>query len=459
MTSLAAGARRAEPGYSRAAMLGLRTQLVLAGIEAPTAVRRLGKRSAIWLAIYLAAATTVLGVVAWAIITHHRHVLELLLDYILPEEWQFAARLSIERFFAQQEQAVITNAALVASLMAVQITLFPIKEMVSASLEKDADLVGEPTEEHPLWFQAWEEIKLFVFLLVAQGTIFWIGYSTDPARGTLAMVLSYIVLFASVAVDFLSPVLQRHKLGYSSILKSMLSHPVLTFGFGAVFAAPSIVAAKIALDHPTWSFTTQLVVSFGAQVVGIALAAIGGTVAGAHLIPDARTRKRSGLLVRVVAWVVLLGLLAFNSYRFIAIGRSLHHKSQILKCDYAVDWSSFRADVPTALELALAIRNDTIKVSVSFDVTVTNATATDVEIEDNRLEAVQHGQLVAQTRLPAMHVRAGTTEKVHVELPLIVKPSQVMRIRELVTTKEWSLTLYLRVADNFTFPVYLLATP
>jgi hypothetical protein len=440
-------------------MLGLRTQLVLAGIEAPTAVRRLGRRSAFWLAVYLAASVVVLGIVAWAIITHHRHVLELLLDYLLPEDWQFAARLSIQRFFAQQEQAVITNAAIVASLMAVQITLFPLKEMVSASLEQDAQLVREPIEEHPLWFQAWEEIKLFVFVLVAQGTISWIGYSADPRRGTLAMILSYLVLFASIAADFLSPVLQRHKLRYSSILKSLLAHPVLTFGFGAVFALPAILGARVALDHPTWSFTTQLVVSFGAQVVGIALAAIGGTVAGARLISDARTRTRSHPLVRALAWAVLLGLLAFNSYRFISVGRSLHHKSQILKCDYAVDWSSFHADVPTALELALAIRNDTIQVAVTFDVTVTNPTTTDVEIEDNRLEAVQHGQLVAQTRLPAMHVRAGTTEKVHVELPLIVKPSQVMRIRELLTTREWSLTLYLRVADNFTLPVYLLASP
>ena len=440
-------------------MLGVGTQLKLAAIDAPLAARRLRTRSAAWLATYLVAATVVLGIVAWAIIANHEHVLDLLLDYVLPQEWQFASKLLIQQFFAHQEQAVITNAAIVASLMVVQITLFPVKEMVSLALEEDANLVGEPVEEHPLWFQMWEEIKLFVFLLAAQGTIFWIGYSTDPGRALLATVLSYIVLFASVAADFMSPVLQRHKLRYSSILKSMLSHPLLTFGFGAMFAMPAIIAARIAVDHPTWSFTTQLCVSFGAQVLGIALAAIGGTVAGAPLIADARTRKRSHPAARVLTWVALLGLLGWNSYRFLAVGRSLHHKSQILKCEYTVDWGSFHAETPSALELASALRKNSITIGVAFDVTIHNPTSTLVEIEDNTLEVRQKAQLVAETRLPRLRVAPGTTEKVAIELPLTLKPSQVLRIRDLITTEGWSVTLFVRVADNFTFPIYLVAAP
>src|SRR5687767_1557373 len=119
-------------------MLGAVTQLKLAVIDAPTAARRLRKRSAAWLATYLAAATVVLGIVAWAIIANHEHALDLLLDYVMPEDWRFASKLLIQQFFAQQEQAVITNAAIVASLLVVQITLFPIKEMVSKALEQDA---------------------------------------------------------------------------------------------------------------------------------------------------------------------------------------------------------------------------------------------------------------------------------------------------------------------------------
>ena len=433
-------------------MLGLRTQLLLAGVHAPTAVRRLRTRSAAWLGVYLAAAALMLALVAYLIVRHRQDLVALAMDYVLPEDWHFASKLLLERFFGQQEQAVITNAALAASLMVVQLTLFPLKEQVSAAIERDAALVDEPVAEHPLWLQAWEEIKLFAMMLAAQGTIFWIGYTDDPARRTLATVLSFVVLFASVGIDFLSPVLQRHKLLYSSILKSLLANPILTFGFGALFALPAILAANVAADHPTWSFATQLGVSFGAQVVGIALAALGGTVAGAALLKDARTRRRSPVPVRVLAWAVLIGLLAWNGVRFVAVGRSLHHKSQLLKCDYQIDWASFRADVPGPLALAAAIRRDTIEVGVGFEVTITNPTGIDVEIEDNRLEARQRGLLVAQTRLPPLRVRAGAAEKVAIKLPLLVKPSQVLRLRELLTTDRWTLTLYLRVARQLRVP-------
>jgi len=437
-------------------MLPVHKQLALAVVEAPTAARRLGKRSALWLGIYLGAAALVLGLVATVILRYRSDLLELALDYVLPSDWQLAARLLIEKFFAQQEQLVITNAAIAASLLVVQITLFPIKEQVSAALEEDAALVPEPVDEHPLWFQAWEEVKLFLAMLAAQGTIFWIGYSDDPLRAKLAIVASYVVLFASIAIDFLSPVLQRHKLRYSMILKTLAAHPVLVLGFGALFAMPALGATALAADHPAWGFAAQLGVAFGGQVLGIALAVIGGTVAGAPLVTDARRRTRSSAPVRLLAWVALLGLLAWNGYRFGAVGRSLHHKSQILKCDYAVDWDSLRADVPSALDLALGVKADKLTIAVELDVEIRNPTSVDVEIETNRLEVRQQGQLVAQTQLPELAVPAGATRTVHVTLPLSIAPSQVLRIRELLTTQGWTMTLYLEVADGFEFPIYLL---
>lgn len=437
-------------------MPGAGRQLVLALLEAPFAARRLRWRSGMWLGIYLVAAVLILGLVAAVIVRHREDLVALALDYVLPHDWQFASKLLLDRFFAAQEQAVLTNAALAASLMVVQLTLFPIKEAVSAALERDARLVDEPIDEHPLWFQAWEEIKLFLVVLTAQGTIFWIGYPPDADRRLLATVLSYALLFASVAIDFLSPVLQRHKLRYSSIVKTLLAHPLLTLGFGAMFALPALVAARVAADHPTWSVATQLGVSFGAQVVGVALAAIGGTVVGAALIGDARTRRRSMLPVRAFAWLALVGLLAWNGYRFGTVGRSLHHKSQLLKCDYAVSWASMSTDLPDVRDLTSLWRRDEIAMGVSFEVAITNPTSIDVEIEDNRLEARQRGQLVAHTRLPRLRVPAGSSQTVRVELPLTIKPSQALRLRELFTTEGWSLTLWLRVADGFEFPMYLL---
>lgn len=437
-------------------MVSVLDQLRLAGYEAPTAAHKLRAKSGAWLVTYIMAAASVLALVAWQLVAHKDDLLQLAMDYVLPSDWHFAARTLIHKFFAQQEQLVITNAVVAAALLAVQITLFPLKEKVSAALEEDARLVHEPVEEHPLWFQAWEEIKIFLAMLAAQGSVFWIGYSDDPVRRKLAVVVSFLVLAANVAVDFLSPVLQRHKLRYSQILKSLAVHPLLSLGFGALFALPAVGATALASAHTEWSFALRVGVAFGGQVLGVALAVIGGTVAGAPLVTDARGRTRSPAAVRVLAWLVLVGLLAWNGYRFGAVGRSLHHKSQLLKCDYTVDWSSFSADTPSALDLLDAARRDAITVRVSFDVTVANTTGVDVEIEDNRLEIRQQGQLIGQTALPRGRVAAGATEKLRVTLPLTIAPSQALRIRDLITSKGWAATLYLEIADGFTFPVYLV---
>jgi hypothetical protein len=213
----------------------------------------------------------------------------------------------------------------------VQVTLFPIKEQVSAALEQDAALVPEPMEEFPIWFQAWEEIKIFLALLAAQGSIFWLGYTDDPVRRKLAVVISFGVLAVNVGVDFLSPVLQRHKLRYSQIIKTLFAHPLLLLAFGALFALPAIGGTALAAKHHEWSSGLQVAVAFGGQVIGVALAVIGGTVAGAPLVADARTRRRSHIAVRILAWLALTGILAWNGYRFAVIGLSLHHKSQLLK--------------------------------------------------------------------------------------------------------------------------------
>ena len=437
-------------------MLSVGRQLRLAVVDAPLAARHMRKRSAAWLAVYFVSAAAILGVVAKLVISNKEKIVDAVMRYVMPEDWRPAATFLFEKLFATQEQAVITNAALAMSLMVVTITLFPVKEKVSASLEEEAKLLDEPCDEYPLWFQALEEAKLFLAMLAAQGTIFWIGYSDEEWRRTFALLLSYLVLFAGVSLDFLPPVLQRHRQRYSVMIKSFAANPVLFLAFGALFSLPAIITARVLAAHTDWSSSTQLVLAFGAQVVGIALAAIGGTIAGAPLLADAKKRKRSHLVTRIVAWGLFAGALAWNAHRLYVVGTSINHKTQILKCEYDVDWGSFSADLPSTRELALAIASDAITIAARFDVSITNPTTIPVEIEDNRVEVKQKDQLVALTALPRVKVAPGATERVTVKLPLTIKPSQALRIRELLTTKDWSITLWLQVDDGWDFPIYLV---
>jgi uncharacterized protein involved in cysteine biosynthesis len=439
----------------RVTTLSVPAQLAHAVWHGPLAIRRLRARGLAWLVVYVALAALILGFVAHQVRVHEGDVVELLVGYVFPADWGFAGRALVKRLIAAQERALLVNAAIATSLVIIQVLLFPVKEFLSSAFEREARLVDLPIDEFPLWFQAWEELKLFLYYLAAQGCIFWLGYTTDPARKQLALGLSYLYLFASFGIDFISPVLQRHKQRYSTMLKTLALHPVLVVGFGAVFSLPTILVGRWVAAHGTMSFGRQLGWLFAANIAGIAWAAIAGTHVGAKLVADARQTRRPAPATRALAWLALLSVLGWNAWRFGAVGLALHHKSQILKCHYALDWTSIGVDRPSVFGLASGLRHDAIDVGVHFDVTIDNPTTYDVVIEKNHLDVTNQGKRVATASLSPLAVPAGGSARAHVSLPLRVAPSAIAQGRALLDGDAWAVTWWLEVAGGFDFPVYL----
>ena len=118
----------------------------------------------------------------------------------------------------------------------------------------------------PVWYQGWEELVLFLAFVGAQVMVFWIGYPPDPQRRQIATVLSYAVLFASYALNFISPILQRHSLHYGTIAKTLLKNPIAMFGFGAVFGLPPILVTKLAAAHPEWALKPTIALLLAVNV-------------------------------------------------------------------------------------------------------------------------------------------------------------------------------------------------
>jgi len=420
----------------------LGTQFAFA-LRAPAAITRLGRRTWLLLALYLSLATAVLGVLVWSVAANRDELRALVLDYLFPESWHYAARFVVDHFFAEQQLAIVINAVIGGSLLLVTVLLFYVKELVSASYETDAKLCDEPIRELPLWMQGWEEAKLFLLFVAVQASIFWIDYYPGAWRRPVALILSYGFLFFMFAIDFLSPVLQRHQGHYSRILKTLFRHPLAALVFGAIFAAPSLIVARL------WALNTTAV--FAANVVSIGWAAVAGTWLGAHLLDDFRATPRSHVATRVVAWVCVLALLSWNGYRYRALVLSVHHKSQILKCDYRVDPSSFGVDTPSWSDLL----DDDVTIGVHFDVEIRNPTEFLLEIEDNRLELRHGGEAMGTTRLSPLSVRPGQTVTERVGLSLQLEPSRLAKGLDLLDWDDWELTLYVQVAPRFELPIYL----
>jgi hypothetical protein len=421
-------------------------QLYHALFRGPLAILQLRGRAFGLFVVYLLACAALLALAGHLILTHRQDLIAAVSAYLFPESWRFAMEQLFERFLRSQVRGVLVNATVGGSLLLVSALLFPLKERVSAAFEARARLTTDPVREFPLWFQALEEINLAALFVTAQMSIFWIGYPPDPLRKKVALVLSYVVLFGSYGINFLSPLLQRHRLKYSTILKALFAHPLALFGFGAAFTLPSIFVAKLAAKHPEWSLQHTLVVILASNVACIAWACVAGTWVASRLLPAAQTTRPPSWATRGFSWLMILALFSANVYAFGVVGLSLHHKSQILKCRYQIVPSSLQINFDLAA-LAVALR---------MDLEIENPTSFDVEIEKNRLDARHAGMPFAMAQLSPLRVPAGTRVTQHVELPIRLNTHALSKGRELLDWKKWAVTLYVEVTPRFELPVYLL---
>jgi len=426
---------------------------IAAVLAAPFAPLRLRRRGLVLTLLYTLAAGTVLFALAWLLIRHKGAIQQLLAAYLLPESWRFAAGLLIDHLLASQAKAVLINAVVSGTMVLISILLFPLKEKLSATFEAEGQLTSADAEEFPLWFQAYEEFKLLLLYVTAQGTIFWIGYHPDPTRKTLAIALSFLFLVMTFSIDFIAPLLQRHRVRYGQILKLLLRQPVILLGFGALLAAPAVLAGFYVKGHPALSLQQGISILFGANLISIVWAVLAGTWVASKLLDAGKTTPASALLTRLLAWALLLALFAANAYTFSSVGRSLHHKSQILKCNYDVVPSTLSFQRPS---LGALLRGK-VSLGVSFELEIENPTAFDVSIEKNRLEVTHEETLVATSKLAPLAIPSGKKRRQKLDLQLALSASALRKGRALLKDR-WSITLYLQVADKFEFPIYLRHT-
>jgi hypothetical protein len=412
------------------------------------------KRTAAWFLVYLALCAAILAVVAHEVVKHQQDLFDLVSAYILPSEWKTTGHYLVEKFLKSQVREVLINATVGGSLVLLSMLLFPVKERVSSSFETGARLVKEPFRELPLWLQALEELNLFVLYVTAQMCIFWVGYPPDPMRKKVAIGLSYFILFASFGIDFLSPLLQRHGQRYATIFKVLVKHPFTWIGFGAAFTLPSVLVGKWAGRHPELSFETVVRLLFATHAACIAVGALAGTFFAARLLPDAKLTSRPSLPTRFLAWMIVIAAFSINAYAFFTVGRAIHHKSQILKCNYRVDPKSLKLDLPDWKDL---FGGPEAQLTLHLDLTIENPTRFDVEVEKNRIDIHHAGTPVAVAQLTPVKVPAGGRTQQRLTLPLRLRP-QVLREkgRALLEWTQWAITLHLEVVPGFELPVYLL---
>jgi hypothetical protein len=233
--------------------------------------------------------------------------------------------------------------------------------------------------------------------------------------------------------------------------------PLATIIFGAIFALPPVLVGKLLGIAPNRPFAATILLLFGVNLLSIVGAAVGGTYLGSHLFKSSADVKPTSAPLKIIATALVLGVFSWNLYFFGSLGTAIHHKSQILKCDYSIDWSSIGINRPKAtLSTLTSLIGGKIKVGVYVDLKITNPTQYKVALEKNRL-VITHGKTpIATTQLSPFTVPPGDSNKQKIEFAISLKPSAlVMKGRDLFSAKDWKITLYLQISDSMEFPIYL----
>ena len=403
-------------------------QLGEAFYKAPLSLRLLNKRSLKWLSIYLVSGLTIFTLFTWLLLENQQPIKQAILDHFFPQSWHELSEQLADFLFESQTKTVIGNMILGASLVLASMFLFPIKEKYSAAFEQDGRYQNGPVKEFPLWLQAWEETKLFIFYLTAQSVILWVGYYPYSWTKGLSIFLSYLFLFFTFGVDFIAPTLQRHKTRYSLMLKVLLKKPLLVLSFGLFFSLPVVLISRYIFTIETLTLVEITGILFIINIIFLTLAVPAGTRVASMLMPEVKRTLPPKKQTKFKAYSILFVTLVVTLFLHGRLIASLHHKSQILKANYSVDWSSFDYKLPSFSQFF----NGKALSNLSFDVIIENPTEFDIIIEQSQIFVEKKEKAIATIDLSGFEIPSGESRKVKMKFDSTSDISQINNLNELM---------------------------
>lgn len=385
-----------------------------AAIEALAAIPRAGTRSWLWFGIYLCAGLLITEGLFALLYGHRDQLLDLVLWYLFPEAWHASVEDLVERLFAEKMHRILANTGLGLAMVVVSMTLFPLKEKLSASFEA-AVLPDLPKgKELPLWRQGMQECKLGFLYLTLQLFSIYLGLQEHISLAVVASMIGYWYLMFAMAVDHAAPVFQRRGHSYSTIIPSLLLRlPFSTHLIGAIFALPAVFLSWLVMKY--LEPAPAVLVVLAVQMIGMGLSSMAGVGLGAWLLrQEPQPLIQPPLVARIVAWLMLLVIFTWQAVFYTWLLQALHHKSQILKCEYSLVWSSITPKLRMNPD-----KPGEVLVILDFELDARNATPFPLRVEKLDLVVHHHKHHLAQVAIQPFALESGA----HIRLPLQLESS------------------------------------
>ncbi len=423
--------------------------LIKNALLCPGAIFFGGRSAYTALTAYLLLAGCTFGLTAVLIITNEEALKEALYTYLFPQSWHWLADKLAGFFFEAQTRLVLASFIISGAIMLASVILFPIKEWCSQAFEKHQN-PHAVFKEFPLWMQALEEGKLLTLYIAAQGVVFAIGYYPYAWCKVVSSVLGTAILFFTFGLDFIAPSLQRQRVRYVDIVHTLLKNASATLLFGALFSAPLLLIGHWALSSTQLSLMQVSALLFTLNILSMAWAIPAGTQVGMHLRQSKQVAPPLQTNTTKMAYAGVMVTAALVTFFHATVALSLHHKSQILKCHYALDWSSFNRGFSSFKNVLLGKE----PAKLSFDLTVHNPTAFDVVIEHSTVSVWQNHALISTSHLAPITIASNSTATQQILLDTQININNLSHWQSLA--QGWQVFLEFDVLPGIPFKLALL---
>lgn len=316
-----------------------------------------------WFVIYVLAALLVLAGFLNLGIHYGPRLEDWLITKLIPEIWHSTFEDLLHRLFREELKAFLITTGFGLGIVLIGITLFPLKEKLSATYEEEHFPDLEKRPQPPLWEQGLEEVKLALLYLLLQGLSLFLAVQGLPFLAKLGTALSLGYLVAAMALDHCAPFFQRRERQIHGIIWILLRHaPLRSILLGLACIGPVILLERQLPRGLSPTIAISLLVF--TEVLGMACATLLGCHLGATLV-----RKHPGLAdqspprpwtISYRSFVLLLFLWMAIFFAWWIHGASRHHR--FLQCRYRPLWpeTSFQIRQETVLiTLPMEVRNPT----------------------------------------------------------------------------------------------------
>ena len=428
----------------------LSSQSLLAFWQAPKTLLQQKQRSLLWLFLYLLVGFAVFAGLSYLLLDNQVALKKAVLDYLFPKSWQSISEDLFRFFFESQAQDVLSNLILSGSLVVASVFLFPIKEKYSAAFEREQHYPNGIAEEFTLLMQGIEETRLFLFYLTAQMVILWIGYYPYSWANTTSITLSYLFLFYTFALDIISPTLQRHRVKYAMINKLLCRNMGLSLMFGVIYSLPALLISRWIMTIESLNLLEVSVILFLVNLVFIAIAIPAGTHIASRLLPETQHIAPVSRPSKLFGYTTMTLLLIAGLILHGRLIQSMHHKSQVLKANYSINWDSISADYSSLSNL---FDGESFG-KLSFELDIQNPTEFDLVFEDSRVLVMKDEQLVSHINVKGFSIETGETRTVTMQLDTVSNFSSLTDIARLL--EGWRIELRIELFPGIPFIINLL---